>query len=147
MPIKLEREWAVPEADRKTTDRADYTTDVITNVDVTVQAERLEAIIKSSTENITPGESGEYDSDWFETGDYNKIIGLAFADQNLTVYLEQSDDGENLRVQNTLASLASTFSAGFSVEIIASYFRIRVRNTGSATTTTFTVWARLSTGA
>jgi hypothetical protein len=147
VPIKLEREWAVPAADRKTTDRADYTMDVITNVDVTVQTERLARITKTSTDNIAPGESGEYDSDWFETGDYNKLVGHVFADQPLTVYLDQSDDGETLRVQTTKTYLASLYDGGFSIEVVAPYFRVRVRNTGNSTTTVFVAWTRLSTGA
>ena len=88
MSYVVKDEWEVPDKDRKTTDRPDYTTEQV-NIDVTVSAERLAAITKSSTDNITPGESNEYDSDWFETGDYNKLIGHAFANQNLTIYLDQ----------------------------------------------------------
>lgn len=137
----------IPEDERVYTDRADYTQDVITNVDVTVQAERRALVTRTSTDNIAPGESNEYNSDWFETGDYNKLIGHVFANQNLTIYLDQSDDGENLRVQTERTYLTNTFDGGFSIEIIAPYFRIRIRNTGGSKTSTFVVWSRLSTGA
>lgn len=145
MPIKLEREWAVPVADRKTTDRADYTQDIITNVDVTVQAERLEAVIKSSTENISAGLANAYDSDWLATGDYNKFIGILFCDKDCTIYLEQSINGEDLDAQITQAYTGGDYDGNFSLELTAPYVRLRV--VAAVTTTTFRIWSRLSSGA
>lgn len=145
MPIKLERQWAVPTADRKATDRADYTQDIITNVDVTVQAERLAAVIRSSIENILAGATDAYNSGWLATGDFNKFIGTLFCDRNCTIYLEQSIDGETLDAQTTQAYTGEAYDGTFSLELTSPYVRLRI--VAAINTTTFRVWNRLSSGA
>lgn len=147
MPIKLEREWSVPDADRKTTDRADYTQDVITNVDVTVQTERLAAITKSSSDPIQSGIGNAYNTDWIVTGDFNKLIGFMRANANCTIYLEESLDGEAIDpdTQTTQAYTADATDGRFSFEITAPYVRLRI--VAATNTTVFRVWSRLSSGA
>ncbi len=142
MPIKLEREWLVPDADRKTTDRGDYTTDVITNVDVTVQRDRLAAVIESSIEAILAGVSNAYNSGWLETGDFTRIRGGIYSDKNCTIYIEQSDDGTTLIVQTSQTYTGKDYDGGFIEDIVMPYVRLRV--VAATDTTTFRVWNRLS---
>jgi len=119
--------------------RADYTTDVISNVNVTVQEERLAAVMKSSIIAIT---TSEYNSDWFATGDYIKVRGGVFSNASGTLYIEQSDDGSTLIVQTTKAYTGASYSGGFIEDVVMPYVRVRFVPTGAATT--FRIRARLS---
>jgi len=145
VPIKLEREWQVPTADRKTTDRADYTTEIVTNVDVTVQTARLAAVTRSSSDVIQSGINNAYNTDWIATGVFNKFIGTLFCNRNCTIYLEQSIDGENEDAQTTQAYTGGAYDGMFSLELTAPYVRLRV--VAAVNTTVFRVWSRLSEGA
>ena len=142
MPIKIEREWEVPEADRKITDRADYTMEQSNiNVDVDVQAERVEGItFANSTDPIASGE--EYDSDWQVAGEFVYIRGNVFSSATGTIYIEQSNDGIILAVQSTQSYTGGAYNGGFVENIVAP--QIRVRFVPAAAAATFRVWARLS---
>ena len=143
--VKTETSKSLAGSSRLGHGRADYTQDVVSNVNVSVQTERLAAVIKSS--NVVPAAAG-YDSDWLGTGDFNKLVGTMFADQNCTIYIEQSVDGETIHSQQTQAYTASSTTPAqstWSYEITAPYVRLRV--VPAATPTVFTVWTRLSNGA
>lgn len=100
--------------------------------------------IKSNTSNINDGDTEEITS--FETNGYNKITGFIYADQDLTVYIEQSFDNSNWDVQSTLNYTAETLSGGFSVEVIAPYARVRFSNSSGTDTSECRKLVRLSAG-
>lgn len=83
----------------------------------------------------------------FATEGFNKIIGMLFADRNLTLYIEQSWNGVNYDEITTVAYVANSVDGGFSVEIIGLYARIRVNNASGADTTITRLGAYLSSGA
>jgi len=131
--------------------RADYTTDVISNVDVTVQSERMAAAIFANTnsaidtEPTLPTPTDVYDSDWQEAGSYTVVRGFIHSDSGGTIYLEQSSDSsttKTTRVQTTQVYVANAVNGGFTEEIVAKYIRLRFVPSGN--TTLFVAWARLS---
>ena len=132
--------------------RADYTTDFQITSSVTVQAERLEAIIFANINTITttgatlPTTASVYDSGWQQSGDYIKIRGFCWADQAGTIFIEQTDEISSTtplaRVQTTQAYGASSKLGGFVVNISAPY--VRVRFVPTTNPTKFIAWARLS---
>jgi len=131
--------------------RADYTTDIISNVNVTVQADRLSTIIFSNvnstvdTDPVLPTTADDYDSGWQATGDYTMIRGHMYSNQAGTIYMEQSSmtaDTKTAQVQTTQAYLAAGVNGGFTEDIVATYIRIRFIPTVNPTI--FVSWARLS---
>ncbi|MHA1955541.1 MAG: hypothetical protein ACW968_01325 [Candidatus Thorarchaeota archaeon] len=134
----------VPESERVTTDRPDYTMEQVP-ISVSIQQERAAAVINSSTTPIESGSSNAYATGWLTTGDYNKLVGTLFANAVCTIYLEQSNDGETLHSQQTQSYTSGAYDGVFSWEITAPYVRLRVIATTN--TTTFNVWSRLSSGA
>ncbi len=83
----------------------------------------------------------------FATDGFNKIIGMLFADRNLTLYIDQSWDGANYDEITTVAYVANATDEGFSVEIIGLYARIRINNASGVNTTVTRMGAYLSSGA
>lgn len=132
----------IPLEERVSTDRPDYTIEQSpVNVDVDVQATRVEGItFANSTDPIATDE--EYDSDWKVAGEFVYIRGNVFSSASGTIYLEQSNDEENLAVQTTQAYTGGDYDGGFVENIVAPY--VRVRFVPSAAAATFRVWARLS---
>ncbi len=145
MSFRVIDEKEVPDADRVSNDRPDFTTEQVVNVDVTVQTERLEALVQRSTTLIASEAANAYNTGWIEIGDFNKFIGTVFSDQNLTIYLEQSTDEENLDSQITQAYTGGAYDGVFSLELTSPYVRLRV--VAAANTAAFRVWSRLSMGA
>lgn len=143
MPVKLEREWSVPAADRKTTDRPDYTSEQSNvNVSVDVQTDRIEAIIiANSTDNVNSTDG--YEGSWSPTGEFIKTRGAVFSNESGTIFIEQSTDGSTLVVQTTQAYTGASYAGGFVEDIVLPYVRVRFMPT-AGTTTTFIIWARLS---
>jgi len=133
--------------------RADYTTDVISNVDVTVQSERLSTVIFANVNSVTDAEptlptpTVVYASDWQEAGNYTMIRGHIHSDSSGTIYLEQSSDSSATKtayIETTQAYIANSEAGGFTEDIAAKYVRLRFVPTGN--TTLFVAWARLSAG-
>lgn len=75
------------------------------------------------------------------TMDAARIVGIAFADQAGTVYVDQSNDGTNWDLSSSFAVAANT-GAGFSVELVAPNWRLRYTN-GAAAQGTFRLGASL----
>lgn len=57
------------------------------------------------------------------------------SDQNLIVYVEQSQDGTNWDISDPFEFYTSETGVGNTVQLVSSYHRIRVVNVGTATTT------------
>lgn len=142
---RIKKTIEVKSADRLTGDRADYTTDIRSYVDVDVQTERLAGVtFANSTTPIEAGSDNAYTSSWQSAGDYNKFIGAVYADQDVTIYLEQSHDGETVHVRSTQSYTGANLDGWFGVDIALPYCRVRV--VADSDLSTFMVWARLSTG-
>jgi len=133
-------------ADRVSTDRPDYTVEPVP-INVSVQQERaIAALIIKTSADIPP--TAGYDSEFFQTGNYNKLIGILFSNRACTIYIEQSIDGTNIHSQQTQAYTASSVlpaESMWSYEITAPYIRVKV--IPATTPTIFQVWSRLSSGA
>jgi len=86
-------------------------------------------------------------TDSFETAGYNKITGLIYADQSLTVYIDQSIDMTNWDVVSIVNYIGTATDGGFSVEIIAPYARVRFDNSSGSDTEKCRKTVRLSAGA
>lgn len=136
----------IPDNQRMVGDRPDYTIEQI-DVDVTVAAERLAAVIRSSAELIQAGVDNQYSTGWLATGDFHRLIGFVKSDVNCTIYLEESLDGEAASpdTQTTQAYTANATDGRFSFELTAPYVRLRI--VAAVDTTTFRIWSRLSAGA
>lgn len=68
------------------------------------------------------------------------VVGLQVAlhaDQNCTVWIDQSQNGENWDISDLYYFRVGVGNFGVTVQAINSYYRIRVQNTGSSTTTEF----------
>lgn len=149
--IKVTELDDVATEDRVTSDRPDYTSDV-TDVSVTIQAQRLAAVTFADVDTVNnaddenPTPSSAYNSGWQSAGSYTKIRGHIWANQAGTIYIEQtneiSSDSPLARVQSTQSYSASSESGGFTEEIVAPYVRIRFVPTTAPTQ--FVAWARLS---
>ena|ERR1035437_3674744 len=67
-------------------------------------------------------------------------VGTVYADQDGTVYIDQSNDDVNYDFPTSYAVVADT-GFGFNVEAIAPYFRVRFTNGSSSTQTVFRLFA------
>jgi hypothetical protein len=65
---------------------------------------------------------------------YTAVQYAIKSDQNCTIYVEQSPDGTNWDISDAFAFNAPTGS-GNTVQLVASYYRIRVTNTSTVTST------------
>lgn len=81
-----------------------------------------------------------YASDVVNTLNADRIVGTVFADQGGTLYIEQSPDGTNWDI-STSYTLTSNDGKGFSEEVLAPFFRVRVTN-GATPQTAFRVYAK-----
>jgi hypothetical protein len=71
-----------------------------------------------------------------------------YSNQDATIYIEQSIDGETVHSRQTQAYTGGSVApavASWSYELTAPYVRLRV--VSAATPTAFAVWTRLSNGA
>ena len=64
-------------------------------------------------------------------------------DQNCTVYVDQSGDGTNWDLMDSFNYWATTDNFGITVQMIGSYVRVRVKNTGLAASTVFRLFTVL----
>ena len=89
----------------------------------------------SSTANLASGATF--------TGTSQSSLGIAgiqinlHADQNCTVYVDQSTEGSNWDITDSFTYYYANGGASWTVQATASYLRIRVTNNGAATTTEF----------
>lgn len=104
-----------------------------------------EKTILNNSDNIVAGATENTGS--VETAGYNKITGFIYADQDLTVYIDQSHDGQNWDVVTTVNYVAEATNGGFNEKIVASYTRVRFYNGSSPATTECRKMVRLSAGA
>lgn len=68
---------------------------------------------------------------------YDSIQWNLIADQNCIVYVDQSSDGTHWDIVDSFAFYAALGGNAQTVSLIASWYRVRVQNIGSATTTFF----------
>jgi len=87
------------------------------------------------------GASASYTGSARETKGYARISGSVFADQAGTLYVEQSPNGSNWDVSESVAVSAGV-GAKFTYEIVCPYARIRYVN-GATGQTTFRLYAHL----
>ncbi|MCK5849066.1 MAG: hypothetical protein KAH01_07730 [Caldisericia bacterium] len=98
---------------------------------------RVKQSILSSTDNSTTtnlASSATFTGTAEETFGINGIQVYHYSDQPCTIYLDQSLDGTNWDVVDQFACLASTAYTETLISV-APYYRARVTNTGSLTTT------------
>jgi hypothetical protein len=95
----------------------------------------------SSTDNIVDTE--EYTSGTVLMDRADRVAGMIFSDQAVTLYIEQSADGTNWDV-STDYSISANDGKGFSEEVLAAYVRIRVENDSGSDTTAFRLSAKAS---
>jgi len=104
-----------------------------------------EKTVMTNSANIDDDTTEKTDS--FETAGYNKVTGLIYADQDLTIYVDQSIDMSNWDVVTTINYIGTATDGGFSVEIIAPYARVRFDNSSGSDTESCRKTVRLSAGA
>ena len=152
-PFKVKNLKTIPSDDENLgTGRADYSTDIVSNVSVSVQQSRLSTITFSNVNSevdatpTLPTTTDDYDSGWQAAGDYTVIRGHMYADQSGTIYIEQSSETrteKTVRVQTTQDYVVATpMIGGFTEEVVATY--VRVRFVPTVNPTVFVSWARLS---
>lgn len=71
----------------------------------------------------------------------DRVVGLVFADQAGTLFIEQSVDASNWDV-STSYSVSASDGKGFSEEVLAAFVRIRFVNTAGSPQTAFRLSAR-----
>lgn len=104
-----------------------------------------ETTLLNSEENIRDDFVEETNS--FRTAGFNKITGIIYADQDLTVYIDQSIDGKNWDETTEAKNYtAESNDCAFSVEIVAPYVRIRFVNNSGDDTTECRRFVQLSAG-
>lgn len=81
-------------------------------------------------------------SDILNVGREDHVVGLIFTDQAGTLHIEQSTNGTNWDLDETIAVVAST-GQGFSKVVYAPFVRVRFVN-GATPNTIFRISARLS---
>jgi hypothetical protein len=99
----------------------------------------------STITNLADGAT--YTGAQFATDGYNKLVGSVYSNATGTLYVDQSQDGTNYDVIDTIAYVGAAVTGGFSVEIVAPYARVRYVDTAGTAQTSFRLFAYLSTGA
>jgi hypothetical protein len=94
-----------------------------------------DSLVNSSTTNLTAGDT--FTGVAASTLGVNAIQVSLKTTQNCTVYIDQSPDGNNWDITDTYNYYYSIGNFGVTVQAINSYFRIRVTNNGTLTTTSF----------
>jgi len=93
------------------------------------------------TGGVLPTVAAPFDSGARESELADRLTGLIFSDKSGNLLIDQSIDGTNWDVTQTLAVVGGT-GQGFSVELLAPYYRVRF--VPSADTTVFRLAARLA---
>jgi len=105
----------------------------------------IEAAADSTTTNL--GDGATYTGSQFATAGYNKITGTVYSNRSGTLYVDQSPDGTNYDIVDSISYTGGNTDGGFSVEVVAPYARVRFTNSAGAAQTAFRLYARLSSGA
>lgn len=112
-------------------------------------SELKEETLLNNAENIEANSTESTGA--FETTGYNKITGYIYAEtSDITVYVDQSNDGQNWDVESDV--FTGVYTAGdkdgaFSVEIVARYARARFDNATANDTTNCRKIIKVSSGA
>jgi len=85
------------------------------------------------------GANSTYTSSKQTVAGFSRLVGTVYADQDGTLYVEQSSDGTNYDVTSSFSVTGGT-GLGFSVEIVAPFARIKYTN-GANAQTTFRLYA------
>lgn len=97
---------------------------------------------------ITPlADGATYEGAQFATAGYNKLIGSVFSNATGTLTVEQSQNGTNYDIIDTIAYVGAAVTGGFSVEIVAPYARVQFVDTAGTAQTSFRLYVYGSTGA
>jgi hypothetical protein len=99
---------------------------------------KVSAILDSTSTPL--GIAATYTGAAFSVEAYGKIIGVCFADQNGTLYVDQMSDGTNWDSRETMAYVAGD-AMGFVVEVMGNKARIVFTN-GAVAQTAFRLQAR-----
>lgn len=91
--------------------------------------------LNSSTVNLAAGAS--YIGAAVQDLSYTAVQFIVRADQNLQIYVDQSPDGVNWDISDSFEFYTADGGAGSTVQLVASYYRIRVTNVGASPTTFF----------
>lgn len=76
---------------------------------------------------------------------HDTLEGIVFADQAGKVFIDQSGDGKNWDFTEEVAVVAST-GKSFNVALVASYWRLRFKNTAGTNQTVFRISASTQAG-
>lgn len=106
-------------------------------------AQRIVATTSVLQASGAANSADEFNSGTLETGLADRLVGMIFADQPGTLYLEQSADNANWDTSTTY-SISANDGKGFSEEIVAPYLRVRFKNTAGSAQTAFRLHARLT---
>lgn len=86
----------------------------------------------STTTNLAGGAT--FVGPWIPDLNYTAVQYTIKADQNCTIYIEQSPDGTNPDISDVFNFFAPT-GTGNTIQLVASYYRARITNTSPNTTT------------
>ena len=100
---------------------------------------KVSAVLDSTTANLADGAT--YTGAAFSVEEYGYIVGSVYSDRNGTLYVEQTEDGVNYDIQETLAYVAGALQ-GWYTPVLAPNARVRFTNAAGAATTTFRLVAR-----
>lgn len=108
---------------------------VLTSVDgaITVAQNTKIDASNSTTTNLAAGAT--FTGAWVLSTNYSAVQYILNSDQNLTVFIDQSIDGITVDDTDSYEYFTSLGGSGNDTQLIAAYYRIRVQNIGSATTT------------
>lgn len=100
---------------------------------VTINQNTTVDTLSSTTANLASGATftGPSTSDLYFTA----VQFIFKADQNCTIFVEQSPDGTNWDVSDPFNFYTSIGNSSNTIQLTGSFYRIRVQNVGSATTT------------
>lgn len=89
--------------------------------------------LSSTTVNLAAGAT--FSGPWVSDLNYTAVQYIVKASQNLLVYVDQSPDGVNPDISDVFESYTSEGGTGNTIQLVASYYRIRVTNVGLVATT------------
>jgi hypothetical protein len=103
--------------------------------------ERIGAIIQAVTVDNNNSSTAQINAGATWTGTSTSTLGVAGiqfnlkADQNCTVYIDQSTDNSNWDITDSYNYWSSSAGFGITVQAVASYYRVRVKNISGTNTT------------
>ena len=100
---------------------------------------KVSAILDSTTANLADGAT--YTGAAFSVEQYAYIVGSVYSNRAGTLYVEQTEDGTNYDIQETLAYVAGALQGWYNT-VLAPNARVRFTNAAGAATATFRLYAR-----